>query len=379
MVSSSRQQPSVVQRATEDTSASMNQTLDTTRSLDRPAIEVVANLYHRLLTGMLLALASRAGTARGAEVVFRSFRRQQQEKFLAGLDKLGLRHLPPAVACAQYHYLSNALGGAKVEWIPQSDRKSWICYMPPRWIFDGTAICGIPTEMSRAMMRGWHANNGVVLGNLRLGFVCTSQTTDGGPGAIGYYIEEDHDLTPDERLRFAPGEQPPRTAGKLPTVDWDADRLTKVKRNYAMEYVRSLIAAMCDVLGPAEAGHIGRIAGRQIGMQLHDEICAGLDHDSTQANPAASFASLLARLAAAQGDAPHVDIDAGGREARLRQPGWRFGQGLNLPPEGFEAWNGVWEGLAAVHGARPGVHLLLVRRGDLGDSEFEWRIRQPSR
>ena len=74
----------------------------------------IGDLYHRFLTGLMLALASRAGTIRGAEVVFRAFRRQQLEKFLPGLDKLGLRNLPPAVACAQYHYLSNALGGAKV-------------------------------------------------------------------------------------------------------------------------------------------------------------------------------------------------------------------------------------------------------------------------
>jgi hypothetical protein len=32
------------------------------------------------------------------------------------------------------------------------------------------------------MLRGWHANNGVVLNNPRLGFVCTGQTVDGQPG-----------------------------------------------------------------------------------------------------------------------------------------------------------------------------------------------------
>lgn len=337
---------------------------------------VVGDLYHKFLTGLLLALASRAGTARGEEVVFRAFRRQQREKFLAGLDKLGLRELPPAVACAQYHYLSNALGGAKVEWIPESDRKSWVRYLPPRWIFDGTAICGIPTEMSRAMMRGWHANNGVVLGNLRLGFVCTSQTTDGGPGAIGYYIEEDHELAPEERLRFAPGERPPGPAGELPSVDWDPARLAKVKRNYAMEYVRSLLSAMCEVLGPADAGHIGRIAGRQIGMQCHDAVCADLGHDSQPADAVASAAALLARLGAAQGDPSRWSLDAHGEEALVSQTKWRFGAGLSLPPEGFEAWNGLWEGLVSVHGERPGLVLTVNRRLDLGDGEFEWRIRK---
>ena len=331
---------------------------------------VVGDLYHKLLTGMLLALASRAGVARGTEVVFRSFRRQQREKFLPGLEKLGLRDKPPAVACAQYHYLSNALGGAKVEWIPETDKKSWVRYLPPRWIFDGTALCGIPTEMSRAMMRGWHANNGVLLGNLRLGFVCTSQTTDGGPGAIGYYVEEDHELAPDERLRFSPGERPPAARGELPSVDWDASRLAKVKRAYPMEYVRSLISAMCDVLGPADAVGIGRIAARQIGMQFHDEICAALGVPLV--GDAESFARLFLRLAVASGD--KAELEQVGEEYLLHQTSWRFGVGLNLPPEGFEAWNGIWEGLAAVHETSKRLNVMAVRRMDLGDAAFTWRI-----
>jgi hypothetical protein len=338
-------------------------------------LEVIADLYHRFLTGLLLALAMRAGTARGAEVVFHAFRRQQLEKFLPGLAKLGLQNLPPAVACAQYHYLSNALGGAKVEWIPDTDRKSWVRYLPPRWIFDGTAVCGIPTEMSRAMMWGWHANNGVLLGNLRLGFVCTSLTTDGGPGAVGYYIEEERDLPANERLRFAPGERPPGPAGTLPTVQWDESRLAKVKRNYCMEYVRSMMAAMMEVLGPAEAGHIGRIAGKQIGMQFHDAVCQGLGHEPMPQDAVNSFARLLTRLARAQGDAVEIAATNNGGEACVRQNSWRFGAGLSLPAEGFVAWNGLWEGMASIHGAMTGVGLTVTRRMDLGDSAYEWRVR----
>jgi hypothetical protein len=353
----------------------MSERAASAEELDRPGMAVIANLYHRLLTGLFLALASRAGTARGAEVVFRSFRRQQLANFLPGLQKLGLADKPPAVACAQYHYLSNALGGAKVEWIPETDRKSWVRYMPPRWIFEGPAICGVPTEMSRAMMRGWHANNGAVLGNLRLGFVCTSQTTDGGPGAIGYYVEADHDLPPEERLSFRPGETPPGEPGILPTVDWEPDRLVKVRRNYSMEYVRSLLQAMCEVLGPADAGHIGRIAGRQIGMQLHDEVCDTLGHAREPEDGVGSFTRLFARLVQAEGDDAAVEILPSGGEARLRRTTWRFGRGLDLPAEGFEAWNGLWEGLASIHGKRAGVRLSVVQRADLGDPVFEWRIR----
>src|SRR5690349_17004174 len=187
-----------------------------------PGMAALAELYHRYLTGLLLALVLRAGAPQAAEVAFRTFRRQHLEKFLPGLQKLGLTGLPPAVACAQYHVLSNALGGVKVEWIPETDRKSWVRYLPPRWIFDGTAVCGIPTDVSRAMLRGWHGHNGVSLGNDRLGFVCTMQTTDGQPGLEGYYVEEEEALEPADRVRFRPGERPAGPPVPLPVPAWGA-------------------------------------------------------------------------------------------------------------------------------------------------------------
>ncbi|MFV0308158.1 MAG: hypothetical protein ACK5OX_10500, partial [Desertimonas sp.] len=155
---------------------------------DPAAWAALAELYHRYLTGLLLGMVTRLGAVPAAEVVFRVFRNQHLEAFLPGLTKLGLTDDPDAVACAKYHVLSNALGGVRVEWIPESDTKSWVRYLPPRWIFDGTAVCGVPTEVSRAMLRGWHGHNGVTLGNDRLGFVATSQTTDGQPGLVGYYV-----------------------------------------------------------------------------------------------------------------------------------------------------------------------------------------------
>ena len=272
----------------------------------------IGELYHRYLTGLLLALVMRQGTERAAEVVFRTFRRQHLELFLPGLRKLGLEALPPAVACAQYHVLSNALGGVNVVWIPESDTKSWVRYVPPRWIFDGTAVCGIPTEVSRAMLRGWHGHNGVSLGNDRLGFVCTMQTTDGQPGLEGYYIEEEAPLLPEDRVRFRPGERPPNEPVELPQPAWDALRLVKVERNYATAYIRSILPEMCAVLGPADAGAVGTIAARQIGMQYHATLMATLGDEG------GSFAQRFARLL---------------RGAwRQRRSGWRCGPHRSVRP-----------------------------------------------
>ncbi len=333
---------------------------------DRAGWAAVAELYHRYLTGILLALVQRHGTARSASVVQALFRRQHLEKFLPGLDKLGLRDLPPAVACAQYHVLSNALGGVGVVWIPESDRKSWVRYLPPRWIFDGTAVCAIPTEVSRAMLWGWHAHNGVSLGNPRLGFVCTMQTTDGQPGLEGYYVEADHDLEPGERLRFRPGERPPGPPADLPLPSWDPVRLAKVERNYAMEYVRSMLPELCAGLGPADGGFVGRIAGRQVAMQYRATVWRLLGEEL----PAPA---LLARLLSAQGDAAEL-VDRGD-EVAVRTRSWRLLGDTPVPAEAFEAWNGLWEGLAAMDGLRVDV----TERLDLGDDRFEWRFRPGGR
>src|SRR4029450_4780695 len=132
---------------------------------DAAAYRAVEHIYHSYLTGLILMLASRAGAAPAAEGGFRTFRRQQLARLLPGLKKRGAGQLPHAGACAQYHYLSNQVGGVKVEYVYESDRKAWIRYPPPRWIWSGTAICGIPGEVSRAMLHGWHGNNGVARGN----------------------------------------------------------------------------------------------------------------------------------------------------------------------------------------------------------------------
>jgi len=80
------------------------------------------------MTGLVLTPVTRRGEDQAAEFVFRLFRRQHLEKFLPGLAKLGLDRLPHAVACAQYHYLSNQVGGVKTEYARESDRKAWVRY-----------------------------------------------------------------------------------------------------------------------------------------------------------------------------------------------------------------------------------------------------------
>jgi len=318
-------------------------------------------------------MVTRTDARTAAELVFRTFRRQHLEKFLPGLDKLGLRGLPDAVAAAQYHYLSNQLGGVRVEYMYESDRKAWIRYVPPRWIWEGAAICAVPSEVSRAMLRGWHAHNGVSLGNPRLGFVCTRQTTDGQPGLEGYYLEHDRPLAPEERLRFAPGEEAPdfdpARAPRLEGAHWPAERLRKIERNYAMDYVRSILPELVRLVGPAEARHLGGVTGTLIGMQYYAETAALL---GVTGDTAADFAAYVRAMATAQGD--HVEIGEDGGEAVIRQTTWRLMTGVaERPPALFDVWNALWEGALAVHNRR--LALVVRRRMDFGDDAFEWRVR----
>ena len=332
----------------------------------------VETIYHAYLTGLILMVVSRRGAADAAELVFRLFRRQQLEKFLPGLEKLGLRSLPHAVACAQYHYLSNDLGGVRVEYMYESDRKAWVRYVPPRWMYDGTAICGVPSEVSRAVLRGWHANNGVLLGNPRLGFVCTKQTTDGQPGLEGYYYESDRDLAPDERLRFAPGEEgpdfDPARAPRVDSATWPPERLAKASRNYSMTYVRTMLVELVNLFGPAEAVHLGGLAARQIGMQFYPATAALLGVES---GGAAAFARYLTEIGRAQGDDTTETIDGG--VATVRQTTWRLMSGLDaLAPAVFAAWNELWVGALSIHDRH--LRLDVTHRLDTGDRCIEWRV-----
>jgi hypothetical protein len=310
--------------------------------VDNPAngYKAVAKLYNALMTGLVLTLVSRKGKEDARRFVFGHFRRQHLEKFLPGLKKLGLDGLPDAVACAQYHYFSNALGGVKTEYVAESDRKAWVRYPPPRWIWQGTAICAVPREVNEAMLHGWHGHNGVSLGNPRLGFVCTGQTVEGDAGLEGYYFDYGREIAPEERVRFV-AEKPPRYDAaqmpKLDNADWPEERLHKVERSYAMEYVRSLLPTMQELFGPEEAtALVGRTA-RLIGLQYYE--------DTSRLIGASDFTAYHAALARAQGET--IDVQG----SSIVQHGWKLMQDIRLADRAaaFRAWNALWEGALAAH------------------------------
>ena len=342
----------------------------------RSAWAATAELYHAAFTGLILTVASRRGREDAGEWIKRVYRYQHHLKFKSSLAKLGISEMPPAVLAAAYHYLSNGVGGVPVEFVRESDRKAWVRFVPPRWIYAGAAICGVPTEVSRGMLEGWYTQNGPSLGNPRLGFVCTAQTMDGQHGLSGYFLEYDRDLAPEERLVFRPGELmppfDPAKAPRLPEQEWSPERLAKANRNYAIEYVRTGLPRLVEMFGPAEGGYLGRIALTQIGAQFWSQTKAGL---GIEGEGPEAFGRFMAAISAAEDDPCEVWTEGG--STWVRRSSWRLARGVDHMPDAvFDAWNGLFEGALAVHD-RFAV-LEVHERIDRGDDSFLWRIRRRS-
>ena len=337
----------------------------------RTAIEVQAHLHHQYFLGLQLMVAVEEGKSVVGEWMFRLFRRQHEDKFLSSFDKLGLDDLPHAVACARYHVLSNGVGGVRVEYMEESDTKAWVRFRYPRWMYDGPAICGIPVEASRGFLKGWYAHNGVSLGNPRLGYVCVSEDVTGQYGLCGYFMEYDHDLSPEERLRFAPDETPPAfdpaKQPRPPDEHWSAERLSKAARNYAMEYCRNGIRELVGVIGRERTLELARKAARLTGLQQYHHMAEAtgcIDGDVADAT------QFLVTLFEGMGDAVESSVSNDRHSATVVQRGLRIVRGMSgdQRDDMLSCWIELWRG--AVHSHRA---FMDVDVDDSGE-QLTWRL-----
>ncbi len=334
-----------------------------TRSDDLDAIHAQAHLHHAYLLGLQLMIATRKGPEVMGDWMFRLFRRQHLEKFLSSFDKLGLTGLPSAVACARYHVLSNNMGGVGVEYMEESDRKAWVRFRYPRWMYHGPTLCGVPVEVSRGFLNGWYAHNGVSLGNPRLGYVCVSEDMTGEFGLCGYFHEFDRDLKADERLQFARGELPPPfdpdRQPQPPADQWNELRLAKANRNYAMDYIRNGLCELASVIGEAETRELGGLAARLIGLQYFPETAAMVAADDGDAAAAAGY---LVRMFGGMGDSASITSRKGA--AVIEQSGARIIRGVEQAEAAliFDCWAELWRG--TVNSQRELKTLDWTREGD---------------
>ena len=330
------------------------------------AIRAQAHIHHAYFLGLQLMVSSNKGPEVMGDWMFRLFRRQHTEKFLSSFDKLGLSDLPHAVACAQYHVLSNNMGGVGVEFMPESDRKAWVRFRYPRWMYHGPTICGVPVEVSRGFLRGWYAHNGVSLGNPRLGFVCVSEDMTGDFGFCGYFKEFDHDLSDEERLRFAPDEVPPAyddaVQPRPPEQHWSLERLEKANRNYALEYVRNGLCELIQVIGEDETRTLGCRAARLIGLQYFPELADMVGAADGDLNEAARF---LATVFAGMGDEATAD------GAAVHHSGLRIARGLDGVERNLvlDCWKELW------HGAMRSQQQIKTLTADIEDDTAVWRVQ----
>lgn len=296
--------------------------------------DAARELHHRYFVGFLLYTLQRHGTDAAAEMMKRTFERQRGQKFLQSIEKLGLSGLPPAETAAKYLYLANGLGGVLVECAVESPEKAWIRYPPPRWMYDDTAICAIPPEVSTAPMRGFHSQIGVSMGVETLGYVCVGQTAEGHPGLEGFFIDRGRPLEPHERLSFEPDHPRPHyDPATFPTVDWSEERLLKVKRNYAVTYLTNALPALMDVVGEREAAETGHGAGLRIGLHYHGRLRQLLGR------PADFGDFLLGLLTGLDETAERDGLDT------VVQTGWRTMRGREAQFDPLlRAWSGLIEG-----------------------------------
>ena len=335
------------------------------------AIAAQAALHHQFFLGLQLMVSVEEDKKTVYDWMFKLFRRQHEEKFLSSFEKLGLSKLPHAVACAQYHVISNGIGGGDVECMIESDNKAWVRFRYPRWLYAGPAICGVPIEASRGFLNGWYAYNGVSLGNPRLGFVCVSEDMTGQFGLCGYFKEYDRVLADHERLVFAPDEFVPayNPADQLqPPVDrWGEERLAKAKRNYAMEYVRNALVCLGAVVGRERALELALRVARLTGLQ-HYQVMAQAVGASDGGPPEA--AQFLCAMMAGMGDDCQIQAQSEG-EILVTQSGLRIVRGLN-PSDRLDllnTWIEIWRG--AIHSHRTFMDISC----DVGTQHLQWCIR----
>lgn len=340
-------------------------------SLNVKATEAQAILHHAYFLGLQLMVNTREGPQISGEWIFRLFRQQHKQYFLASFDKLGLNDLPDAVACAKYHVLSNSIGGVPVEYAEESPKKAWVRFRYPRWMFAGPTICGIPRESSLGFLKGWYAYNGVSLNNPRLGFVCVSEDMTGEFGLCGYFQEFDSRLADDQRLQFSRGEYPPpfdtHAQPTLPSEQWDETRIAKANRNYAVAYIKNGLQTLINLVGKDKAEKLGGDAARLIGLQYFSVMAELLQMKDGDYKDTAAF---IAELLQGMGDETKITIDLAHQRASVYQSECNILRNVEESNKPILAtiWSQLFLGMIDSH------RMMKISRAEYGNDALTWHI-----
>jgi hypothetical protein len=223
---------------------------------------------------------------------------QHQAQFLRGLAKLGIDpEGPPAVVAGKYHYLTNLIGGLRMQYIEESPVKVWNRNMGPMWAFPGLAMLAIPTALRREMMAVWHPNDGPLLGSARLGWVITKSITEGHPYDEGYFFEYPHEIGPGERVRYEVARRTPEcdeaAQPKLDLALWPQARVLKARERYVGGYVRAAMGSLLDRYGERTAYDMLEQALVGLAIQFTPQLLRSHGVDGNDTETFAAFASSL--------------------------------------------------------------------------------------
>jgi len=322
----------------------------------------VSSFWSRLWIGLQLTMLRERGEGDLVESTFKRLRMHQRSHFLPGLEKLGIdRNQPAAIVAAQYHYLSNILGGMEMEYIEESDRKVWIRYHAPAYTWPGNALFAVPSSVQRAMFKAWHPFNGESLGNPRLGFVVTKLYQDGGPYDEGYFIEYDHVPAPEERIRFEPvltsPDFDPRRAPVLDPKKWPLKRIAMAKRKWSREMFEDVIETTLEMYGVDRTADYLAHTARLFALQYFDELRRYVDVGGSKA---AEFAEIFKRFGDISGEEVSVQSEKAGR-TRLTRSGSLFKRkGAGIPEKIDQALFEFIKTSAMLHSPRVSVRLESV-------------------
>jgi hypothetical protein len=233
--------------------------------------------------------------------------------FLGGLDKLGIRNDPPAIAAAKYHYMGNDLiGDVPMEYVEESPRKVWIRYLAPSWAYPGSGLFACPASVQMASFQAWHRNNGTWLGCPRLAYVCTKLYQYGEPYDEGYFIEHDHDIPIEQAFRVEAVTAAPHfdfaTAPKLDPAQWPQARLLKARRRYAESYTAVPGQVLLDMYGVPYGTYLIKQAMLGLGTQYARAIADRMD---VAGRDAAAMGQLFLRTLRTLGEDVELEKSGG--------------------------------------------------------------------
>ena len=225
---------------------------------------------------------------------------RHQAQFLQGLAKLGIdAGGPPAVVAGKYHYLSNLVGGLRMQYIEELPAKVWNRNMGPMWAFPGLAMLAIPTTLRREIMAVWHPNDGPLLGSNRLGWVITKTMTEGHPFDEGYFCEYPHQIGPSERVRYeVTAHTPECDEAAQPSLDpalWPQPRILKARKRYVGGYVRAVMDSLLDRYGERTACYMLGQALIGLAVQFTPQLMRSHAVEGNDAEAFAAFVSSLLR------------------------------------------------------------------------------------